>query len=193
MAKRSKRVRLVIDASVLRAAGDGSASALSCRDFLEAVLEICHQVVVCQEMSREWKKHRSLYSAIWQRRMISRKKFKRDSVGAPLRQGVEDLDLPEGQRRALLKDLHLVEMALQTDGRVASLDESARELFARASVSLPELRALTWVNPSKPEDGGIDWLRAMCPRHPTRRLGAQAGDTTAASQQHKKRGRRSAP
>jgi hypothetical protein len=175
MAKRAKRVRLVIDASILRAAGDRSVPARSCRDFLEAVLEICHQVVACGELSGEWRRHRSRYSAVWQRRMISRKKFKVDSVRAPLKEAVEDLDLPDGQRLDLLKDLHLVEMALQTDGRVASLDESARGLFARASTSLRDLRSLTWVNPMRSEDGAIEWLEKMCPREPERSLGRHAG------------------
>jgi hypothetical protein len=54
--------RLVIDASVARSSGDQGATyptSVNCRDFLLAVLNICHQLVMTQDIKAEWDKHQS--------------------------------------------------------------------------------------------------------------------------------------
>ena len=55
---RAKSKRLVIDADVLHSAGGEEAThstAKRCRDFLKAVLTICHRVVRTPDIDKEWK------------------------------------------------------------------------------------------------------------------------------------------
>jgi hypothetical protein len=102
--------------------------------------------------------------------MFSRKKVKVDPVSSVLREAIEELTLTGVERSRLLKDLHLVETALQGDGRVVSLDENARALFARAASSIKVLGSLVWVNPTRLEDAAPEWVRAMCPQERHRTL-----------------------
>ena len=76
MAKIASR-RLVIDASVARAAGDTSMhpTSRSCRDFLLAILEICHRFVMTQSIKEEWDKHQSGFARKWRVSMVARKKL----------------------------------------------------------------------------------------------------------------------
>ena len=69
---------IVIDADVARAAGDspdGSGVAKACRDFLQAVLEICHHAVWTPEIAAEWKRHASRFSRKWRVQMAGRRKL----------------------------------------------------------------------------------------------------------------------
>jgi hypothetical protein len=175
MGKRSQRVGLVIDASVLQAAGEGPAeSARRCRHFLEAVLEVCHHAQASTVLADEWKRHRSGFSRRWLRWMFSRKKVRIEPVAAMARDAIEAVGFTEHELQLVLDDLHLVERALQGDGRVVSLDETSRALFARAAGSIAALRSLIWVNPIRPEDGALEWIREKCPSQPHRALGRYA-------------------
>ncbi len=60
MAKIRSRL-LVVDASIASAAGDVSTHPTSrrCRDFLLAIREICHQIVMTAPIQQEWDKHQS--------------------------------------------------------------------------------------------------------------------------------------
>lgn len=77
MAK-SPSCRLVVDASVAQAAGGKGARSdvsKSCRDTLQAILDICHRLVLTKEMRREWNKHQSSFARTWRVSMVARKKF----------------------------------------------------------------------------------------------------------------------
>jgi predicted nucleic acid-binding protein len=172
MAGKRGRVRLVIDASVLRAAGESDApTSRHCRAFLDSVLRICHHAHASPALTAEWRRHRSRVGRLWLVQMFARKKIEVEEIGATVGADVERLDLKPDERRAVAKDLHLVETALQGDGRLVSLDESARALFARAAGSIALLADLTWVNPASVGEEPIGWLQKMCPREPNRRLG----------------------
>jgi hypothetical protein len=170
--------RLVIDASVARAAGGeeaGSPSSTGARDFLKAVLAVCHRVVMTPDIYKEWRKHWSRFASLWVHQMRGRKKV---ALIEPrptdwLRRAVDSLEVPDRQHAALIKDAPLVLAALATDGRIASGDEEARSLFRHAAETVPPLRALVWVNPEHAEqERPIQWLRAGAPDEPQRRLGA---------------------
>src|SRR5437764_7932731 len=63
--------RLVVDASIGRAAGDRSEGASShCTKFLNALWFIGHAVVMTGELRAEWRRHRSRVSRAWQQRMF---------------------------------------------------------------------------------------------------------------------------
>jgi hypothetical protein len=77
MAKIRSRL-LVVDASIARAAGDVSTHPTSrrCCDFLLAVREICHQIVMIAPIQHEWDKHQSRFARTWRLSMLAKKKLK---------------------------------------------------------------------------------------------------------------------
>ena len=50
------------------------------------------------------------------------------------------------------KDFHLLEAAWATDQTIISLDETIRQLFARAAQRVGEIRDIVWVNPERTEE-----------------------------------------
>ena len=68
------------------------------------------------------------------------------------------------------KDRRLIEAALFSDHRIASLDEAVRRHFRHHGERLPELRKICWVNPDT-EDDVCDWLKNGAPAERTRMLG----------------------
>ena len=51
--------RMVVDATVVGAAGNGGAGvASSCRDVLDYTFSVCHKAVTYAELAEEWDDHR---------------------------------------------------------------------------------------------------------------------------------------
>lgn len=168
---------LVIDASVARAAGGEDAKSPTskyCRDFLLAVLNISHRVVMTPDIRKEWDKHQSSFARTWLRTMVAKKRleYRNDIViNDELWKGVEDFTDFDNQRKAMVKDLLLIEAALLTDKIIVSLDERVRELFDKAAEQVEELRNIVWVNPAKSEEQAISWLENGATAEPERMLG----------------------
>lgn len=175
MARKSSR-RLVIDASVARAAGGEDATFPTpkhCRDLLTATLTICHRVVMTEAIVAEWKEHQSRFARAWRVSMEAKKKVDRPPVAAnePLRERVMQAAAGENDADAMLKDFHLVEAALATDRVIISLDDSVRRLLSGASISVGELRQLLWANPADEDEDLLTWLTAGAKNEKERRLG----------------------
>jgi len=154
---------LVIDTTVTRAAGDDAATSpvsIQCRDFLKAVLAICHKFVVTPEIQDEWRKHRSRFSSTWLTAMDARKKVIRIAAPEiqPIRNKINEVN-ESHPKAAMTKDLHLIEAASVTDGLIVSMDEEVRNLFNENSQRIGQLKNLVWVNPCKPEDTALEWLQ----------------------------------
>jgi hypothetical protein len=167
---------LVIDASIARAAGPQGAvhpTAKHCRDFLLAVLDVCHHAMFSTEIADEWKKHQSGFASQWRTSMFARKKIDRLDVpeDQDLRQQIEQTAANEKQRQAMLKDVHLIEAALASGMRVAALDEIVRACFRSASASVSRLWSVCWINPDIPEEEPLEWLQAGAPIDTFRTLG----------------------
>lgn len=169
---------LVIDASVARACGGKDATyptSKRCRDFLQAVLLICHQIVMSPEIFEEWKKHESNFARKWRVSMVARKKLSyhpREAVlNNQLLARVEKAARSENNRRAMVKDFRLIEAAIVTDGIVVSLDDAVRKLFGDAAKSINELRYIVWVNPSVEKEQAIQWLENGAATETNRQLG----------------------
>jgi predicted nucleic acid-binding protein len=166
--------RLVIDASIARAAGrtDHPVSK-ACRVFLEGVLKICHRVVLTKEIREEWNKHQTQFSMTWRASMVARKKVAWCEVAQNevFRTKIRKLDFSETEHAAALKDAHLIEAALETDLRVISLDEIARGLLRRAAQDVKQLKRVHWVNPTKDEEHTMEWLEGGAEDEEVRRLG----------------------
>ena len=76
MAKVRSRM-LVIDASIAMAAGERSMHPTSrnCREFLQAVLAVCHRMVLTKPIQEEWNEHQSAFARRWRTAMMARKKI----------------------------------------------------------------------------------------------------------------------
>jgi hypothetical protein len=169
--------RLVIDASVARAAGGQHAThpaSKRCRDFLQTVLDVCHKAVVTPEIGAEWRRHRSRFFQLWRVSMEARKKVWRAVCSeqlADVERVCGALATP-GQQEVARKDLHLIKAALGADRIVVSLDDAAREVFSLAAQSCPELRTIYWVNPAHEDDAG-GWLQTEADPNALRLLGSR--------------------
>jgi hypothetical protein len=179
MADRTPK-RLVIDASIARSCGSPTADrppGTTCRDFLYAVLDCEHQVVMTTEIRAEWKKHQSRNTARWLRLMISNGQLfpiQDQLFDAELWETIPDMAKSDQQREAMAKDILLLEAALATDRRIASLDENtARKYYKLAAQTIPKLREIVWVNPDKPAENPIGWLQSDAPADDFRMLGQQ--------------------
>lgn len=153
---------LVIDASVARSAGETEHPVSSaCRQTLTSVLKICHRMVMCKEIDVEWRKHQSGFALKWRAAMQSKGKIVRIEIpkDSALPEKLEGLHVGEKGIKAMLKDIHLIEAAMQTDLRIVSSDEAARKLFRAASEHIDELKPIYWVNPTIEDDDCVGWLR----------------------------------
>ena len=78
----------------------------------------------------------------------------------------------------MLKDIHLVEAALETDKTVISMDETARLCFHEVAQKIAVFKQIVWVNPSKDDELCIEWLQNGAEREKERLLGYRKADTT---------------
>ena len=141
---------LVVDSDVIQSCSPlGSQHPIGSRnrDFLIGILEICHHVVLTDEISDEWRNHSSSFFRKWRLSMHAKKKFDRvitpDSLGTKL----EKLDVSEKAIAAMLKDVHLIDAALCADCIVISMDEKAHNLFINASDRIKKIKRVRWLNP----------------------------------------------
>jgi hypothetical protein len=169
--------RLVIDASIASAAGAVDATnptAKSCRDFLQAILSICHRAVFPPQLIEEWKKHASRFAQSWQVAMERRGKLDwiESETDDELWKIIAEVAASEKEQAAMEKDAFLLEAALTTTDRmVMSLDEIARGLFRALAGKLPRMGKVVWINPGSAEDSALTWLKSGAKREPTRMLG----------------------
>jgi hypothetical protein len=166
---------LVIDASIAMAAGDISMHPTSrnCREFLHAVLNLCHRIAMTTSIREEWSKHQTRFARRWQKSMMARKKVEFVEVAAhlSLEKRIQRAETDESLAAVMEKDRRLIEAALVTENRVASLDDRVREHFRDHHLKLPEVRAICWVNPDRPEEQAITWLASGAPAERSRMLG----------------------
>ena len=162
--------RLVVNASVARAAGGEGATAsvsISCTEFLETFQDECsHHVLMTPELSEEWEENQSKFAATWLRSMIARKRFDyiEPPVNQALRDEIEGTATRETETEVMRKDFHLLEAAQATDQIIISLDETIREYFARATQRVGEIRDIVWVNPERvEEEQPLVWLQNGAP------------------------------
>jgi hypothetical protein len=147
---RVRSKRLVIDACVAQAAGPPHSvhpRGKSCRDFLDAVLKVCHRAAFSAALMSERKQHRSKVAVEWQTLMFGRRKIEILDINEDLelRERIRNAAESDRQEAALIKDCLLIELALETDNTIVSLDDTAREAFLKASQSVGELRNIVLV------------------------------------------------
>jgi hypothetical protein len=166
---------LVIDASIARAAGDVSMhpTSRSCREFLQAVGDLGHRMAMTTPIQEEWNKHQSGFARRWRASMMARKKLEIVKVSSHLSLRVH-IELVVAAKRIIAiieNDRHLIEAALATDQRVASLDDEVRTSLQVYHAALPGVALICWVNPREPDEKVIAWLESGAPADQFRTLG----------------------
>ena len=87
--------------------------------------------------------------------MAARKKFIKVISSAKdedLRREILSTAASNKDREEMEKDLHLIEAALAIDHIVVSLDETAKECFAKAAQRVGRLGEIIWINPHQDDD-----------------------------------------
>ena len=171
-----KLKRLVVDASVAKAAGGEDATAsvsINCTEFLETFRDECtHHIVMTSEISEEWNKRPSNFAATWLKSMIARKRFNyvKPAVNKALNDKIEETATSEKALKDMRKDFRLLEAALATDQAITSRDETVRQHFTRAAQSVDEIQDIVWVNPEFTAEQPLPWLRNGAPPEAHRKL-----------------------
>lgn len=170
--------RITIDASVARAAGDVSMHPISkgCRDALRCIAATSLEVATCSTLIAEWRKHQSNFSRAWMLSMVARGRFTclepepRDEI---LRDKIEAHAATERCAQSMIKDAHLLEVALNSDKRIIALDEVVRSLFKEFSQHHHPIKQVLWANPTIPEDSTLEWIKNHCPTLKNLKIGHQ--------------------
>lgn len=123
---------LVIDASVLRSAGNKLGHSAHCARVLTSILEMCHRAVICPEIQKEWNEHQSRISTKWRAAMNARKKLVKTNISdhqTRVTHQVQNLpEISNAHRSALAKDVHLLAAAAHADHIVVSGDGALKVL-----------------------------------------------------------------
>ena len=145
MKKKESRL-LIIDASVAQSAGETNhPTSSACREFLSAVLTICHRAVITGEMRKEWNKHQSRYTRKWQRSMVARKKIRYDIKPDILSLNLDSFE--QKQRESVEKDLLLLEAAFAADREIVTRDNALFLALGSTSEGQRLRKQITWHNP----------------------------------------------
>jgi hypothetical protein len=120
----------------------------------------------------EWDEHQSLFATQWLVTMVNLQKLwhVKDERLEELRKAIEGHSVDQNVTAVVLKDCHLVEAALVTDRRIASLDEQLRGHLTDLAAAVQALRPILWVNPAIAEEGAVEWLEKGAPSERRRRL-----------------------
>lgn len=166
---------IVVDASISRAAGGGDATHPAAKQSRLFLLEFLNQkflLAINEPIRMEWDKHQSRFSMEWRAAMLRKGRIRKVSnhQNHELRRAVEGFSLDPHIGEIMMKDVHLLEAALVSDQRIASLDETVRWHFARLSVSFTGVGPVLWTNPSKPSDQSVEWLERGAPDERDKRL-----------------------
>jgi hypothetical protein len=128
-----------------------------CREALDAVLRICHRIVVTPALREEWKKHGSRYFWKWWSAMAARRKVVKSEGGGV---GPPDLaGLCVRDQAILTKDLCLVEAAYAGDGVVITRDDELRKVWESWRSRFRPSRDIVWLNPVRA--GGAECVEKL--------------------------------
>jgi hypothetical protein len=154
--KKKKSDLLVVDASVAQAAGY-SARPISrcCRDTLDSILSICHRIMMSPAVSLEWRNHQSIYAFRWKATMVAKKKvvFINDPSFHVAVERAKELN--DRERAALEKDKHLVELAVDGDGIIYTLDKTIIDIWGKCHKQVNTPKAIIWKNPADEDPKGM--------------------------------------
>ena len=125
------------------------------------MLEICHKIVMTEQIYEEWKKHESNFAKRWRIGMIARRKLVNfgDVSDVDIKNEIDNLAVSQRDRAAMKKDALLITVALAADGLVASSDDTVRKLFSQACKNIARLDPVIWANPATDFAAISQWMR----------------------------------
>jgi hypothetical protein len=160
MKKSSKKV--VVDACIARSSGFREIPASeNSRNFLEMLRETDHLVAFNKDLSDEWNRHQSSFARKWRLTMVAKRKvvFVESFENMRLRDSLSRAVIQKKKLQAAMKDIHLVELALQTDKFIISGDNEVRLIFWDSSEKIPLLKDIIWFNPIEQFDFVMNWFK----------------------------------
>jgi hypothetical protein len=127
------------------------------------------------DMLAEWDEHQSNFARHWRTIMAKRGKWLLPAMceSPRLRHTIDNLATPAWSVTAVAamkKDLHLIEASLWGDRIVISLDDTARDHFARACAVAPRIKNVVWRNPATEKDLSV-WLEKGAQAEASMKLG----------------------
>jgi hypothetical protein len=157
---------IVIDANIARACKDPSDSQVAAQSyaFLMAIRERAGDlgVVINPTLAAEWIKHGNRTFARWWANMESRSRVRRidHKEFRDYRMAIQAV-ADDGVKTAMMKDVHLIEIAMEGWHPIASLDEKQRKYVSQISTSYALVGAIQWCNPII-DTGWEPWVRGGC-------------------------------
>ena len=141
--------RLVIDTSVIQSAGESEKPLSSaCRNFLIGVLEICHRIVMTNDINKEWEKHKHCFSRFaikWKASMV--RKGKVVYIDTPAKIKLDLSGISEKEHDRIQKDIFLLNAALATDRIIVTRDERLQTDLRKTSEGEILADKYRWLNP----------------------------------------------
>lgn len=145
-------MKYVIDADILRSAGDSEApvSSLS-RELLRKILESGDEACFCQKLWDEWKKHNSNYSKGWRASMVAKRKMIKVETTNETESHLLTLN-DSKEKSAAIKDCHLIEIAIAADKIIFSNDGKAKTAFSNLLDDRDKFKKIYWMSPTNDFD-----------------------------------------
>lgn len=155
--------RFVIDTSIAKSAGREDAvhpTSQNCRNFLLAILDNGHCLVLTPDISVEWKTHASSFTQEWRATMYQKGRIYQGNVPQLLELKQEVLNCCETVhiQKIVEKDWLLVEAALAYDNIVSSIEKRVYTHLHNISFKVNELGVLLWLNPDTQREAVFSWL-----------------------------------
>jgi hypothetical protein len=149
MASKLPSRQLVVDACVLRSAGDTEHPVSSkCRQTLNNILSICHHAVLNEKLRAEWNLHASRRAKKWWGAMQRRGKI---DAASRSQAGIRLARVSAQDRSIIEKDRMLVDIAYGTGRIIISRDNALIEALQRTD-NERFLNEIRWFNPVVAQD-----------------------------------------
>lgn len=155
--------RFVIDTSIAKSAGREDAvhpTSQNCRNFLLAILDNGHCLVLTPDISAEWKTHASSFTQEWRATMYQKGRIYLGNVPQLLELKQEVLNCCETVhiQKIVEKDWLLVEAALAYDKLIASYEQKCYRHFKTVSFQVTQLQTICWLNLMEQSEAVFSWL-----------------------------------
>lgn len=177
MSRRVPSRRFVVDTDIARAASTSDEPVASaCRGVLETLRDVCHTLVLAPNQRVEWQRHQSRWTRLWLNAMLRMGKCRvfSEDPDAGLTAAIDAYEGVSARDRAeLVKDEHLLELALVTDLRLLSKDEHAYRRFKRLVAIDARIGQVHWGNPTRADEDVLAWLQHGAPDETTRCIGTR--------------------
>jgi hypothetical protein len=167
----------VVDACIMKAAGQTAGTSSNCRKFLSLILDNEHKVVITEEIKKEWENHQSSFSSEW-RIAMTRKNLTFRPENSKLSEHIDlknqidntlktDIKFKDSKYyEDVNKDFHLVQAALVSDKLVSSLDDKMKKILTKICDEHTVLKTISWLNPDKQCETTTDWFINGCKTTP---------------------------